>query len=482
MRTQGVTKLQLTTMVVFAFSCFGLLLFLWLSFGGPIPLQPQGYRVKIDFPEATTLAKEADVRVSGVNVGNVKTIERAPEGNRTRANIEIESRFAPLHVDDKAILRQKTLLGETYVEITLGTRSSKTIPEDGRLANSRVADSVQLDEVLKLFPKRTVADFRRWQDNTAASIKGRGDDLNASLGNIAGFATGGEDLLTTLGRRRETLGQLVAQTGSVFEAITRDENQLRAFISDTAQWLEATASQRDALAESIQVFPTFLRESRRTLARIETFSHDTKPLVDDLGPVLRDLQPTLADLRKASPDLQRAFNSLPAVIRASKDGLPALSRVLRGLVPVLDATTPFLAQLNPILSWLQLNQGTVANFISTPGAALANTESTTNPNANGHILPQVIMLGSQSAPATTRTPDNRGNTYPPPDVFANLDPYRNGYNTAPAWDCNNTGGEHKAQQGNPGCLVAPPIPFQGQNKRFPRVLESTFDGARERNP
>ena len=30
--------------MIFAFSCFGLLLFLWLSFGGSIPLKPKGYR------------------------------------------------------------------------------------------------------------------------------------------------------------------------------------------------------------------------------------------------------------------------------------------------------------------------------------------------------------------------------------------------------------------------------------------------------
>ena len=33
---------RILTMAVFALSCFGLLLFLWLSFGGSIPLKPQG--------------------------------------------------------------------------------------------------------------------------------------------------------------------------------------------------------------------------------------------------------------------------------------------------------------------------------------------------------------------------------------------------------------------------------------------------------
>ena len=68
-------------MAGFALSCFGLLLFLWLAFGGPIPLQPKGYRFNVSFREAATLSQEADVRISGVSVGKVKVVN-ARQGDR----------------------------------------------------------------------------------------------------------------------------------------------------------------------------------------------------------------------------------------------------------------------------------------------------------------------------------------------------------------------------------------------------------------
>ena len=117
---------QLISMIVFAFSCFALILFLWVSFGGPVPLKPQGYRVNVTFNEAVQLATEADVRISGVPVGKVKKVE--PEGGRTDATLEIESRYAPLPDDVKAILRSKTLLGETYVELSPGTKGDSDDP------------------------------------------------------------------------------------------------------------------------------------------------------------------------------------------------------------------------------------------------------------------------------------------------------------------------------------------------------------------
>src|SRR6201991_5312815 len=91
------------TMVLFALSCFGLLLFLWLSFGGPIPLKPKGYRVQVAFPEATQLGLEADVRVAGVSVGKLRQKTLDQKTNRTLATLEIERKFAPLRADTKAM-------------------------------------------------------------------------------------------------------------------------------------------------------------------------------------------------------------------------------------------------------------------------------------------------------------------------------------------------------------------------------------------
>jgi virulence factor Mce-like protein len=472
-KTSGATRPQLLAMVIFAFSCFGLLLFLWLSFGGSVPLKPKGYRFEIRFPEATTLAVEADVRVAGVSVGHVVKLERDPAGNRTLATVEMERQYAPVREDARATLRQKTLLGETYVELTLGHPDKPKIPEDGTLANARVAPTVQLDEVLRLFPPRTRRDFQRWQANSAEAIKGRGADLNAALGNIAGFSEKGADLFEILDRNASTLRDLVRNTGNVFEALTRDEGQFRAFIADTSDWLQATASQREALAQSIQIFPTFLRESRTTLTRLERFSINTKPLTDDLQPVARDLQPTLADLRRMSPDLQNLFVSLPAAISASRTGLPALSRVLRGLRPVLNSTGPFLAQLNPVLQWLVYQQGTVSNFLEQPGWALMGKAATNVPGSNGHVLPQLIVAGSQTMISPTRDPKNRGNTYIGPDAL-NMDTYRQGYFVPPNWDCNTAGGEHPPQGQNPGCVVQKDLTFKDQHGHYPHVLASDF--------
>src|SRR5918911_847153 len=109
---------RILAMVVFTLSVFGLLMFLWLAFGGSIPLRPEGYRFKAEIPEAATLAVEADVRLAGVNVGKVKSKELDAKHARTIVEMELKPQYAPIPKDSHVILRQKTLLGEDYIEIS----------------------------------------------------------------------------------------------------------------------------------------------------------------------------------------------------------------------------------------------------------------------------------------------------------------------------------------------------------------------------
>ena len=132
METRPPTITRILVAIGFALSCFALALFLWITFGGPLPLKPEGYRFTVPFDEAAQLAVESDVRISGVPVGKVKVVELADNG-RADATIELDSAYAPIPTDTRAMLRTKTLLGETFVELTPGDGQGDTLEEGGRL-------------------------------------------------------------------------------------------------------------------------------------------------------------------------------------------------------------------------------------------------------------------------------------------------------------------------------------------------------------
>jgi len=419
MQKQAPTLGRMLVMVGFTLSCFGLLLFLWLAFGGPIPLAPKGYRFSTSFGEATQLAKEADVRISGVSVGKVKEIETTP-GGRSETIIELDKKYAPIPKDTKAVLRQKTLLGETYVELTPGSPKSGMLPEDGNLPASQVSPTVELDEIFRAFDSQTRAAFQTWMQQQAIGLTGRGKDLNNALGNLAPFAADTDTLLRILNAQSGDVRRVVNGTGEVFDALTARDDQLRALIENSNRLFATTAQQDRNLQDIFRILPTFEKESEQTVRRLTEFSENTDPLVDQLHPAARELSPTLQELQGLAPDLRALFRDLGPLVDASKDGLPALQGFLDELRPFLGEFDAPLRQLNPLLSFVGDYKRELNSFFANVVAAT----QATGPVPDGslvHYLRTMNPINAENlAIYANRLPTNRVNPYQKPGAFANL--------------------------------------------------------------
>jgi phospholipid/cholesterol/gamma-HCH transport system substrate-binding protein len=465
---------RLAAMVVFTLSCFGLLMFLWLAFGGPTPLQPQSFRFKVAVPEAATLAQEADVRLAGVNIGKVKTKELADRGARTLVEVELKDEFAPIPKDTRAIVRQKTLLGESYLQLSSGHRRSGPLEDGGRLPDAQVEPTVELDEIFSAFDEPTREAFREWFTELAKAIRGgRSESLSDAFGNLEGFAVDGSKLLEVLDEQELAVRRLIKNTGVVFGAINERQGALRELIQNAGDTFRATASRDEALAETFHVFPTFLDESRATLARLETFARDTRPLVNRLKVPADDLAPTLRDLGDLAPDLKRLFRDLDPLIAASRRGVPALERFLRAAEPVLEGLDVFLDELNPILSYANFHQETVAGFLNSAGPDLIGEWA-----GGQRGQTQVGIIDPRSFPSPEfptgyqeRPFFERGNAYLEPNALLRAV----ALGTIESFDCAPAGDERRdpedatdpgesAADKAPPCFVQPPSLYTG--KRF----------------
>ncbi len=462
----------IAAMVGFTLSVAALLMFLWTAFGGTLPLRAQGYRFKADFPEASLLVKEADVRMAGVNIGKVKSKELGPGGRTTRVEMELDHRFAPIGRDARAILRQKSLLGETYVEITPGSPGAEKLPDGGTLARTNVDDTVELDEVFRVFDPETRRALQQWLHEGGIVTSGSfARDFNDSLGNAAPFFTGGAQLLRPLAEQEVALRRVFRDTGRVFHAVSREDGQLRGLITGGEATFGALASRDDALAETFQIFPTFLRETRSTVQRLEAFARNTDPLVRDLREPAQDLAPTLRDLGDLSPDLEKLFHDIHPLVRASRTGVPAGTRFLRGAEPVLEATHVFMPELNPILSYLSFARGQLAQFITVGAAALAGNGAGGYTAGGGeeHYLPQIAIIDGRSfGRRASRPPWERANSYVAPNAYERATPL----GVIESFDCKPNGGEQRNPSGEgenaePPCFEAPPLLWGHQ--KYPRL-------------
>ena len=502
MQKQAPSIGRILVAIGFALSCFGLILFLWVAFGGPIPLKPKSYEITAYFPEATQLATEADVRIGGVTVGKVQSIQLAPQDKRvngqdtTQATLEIDPQFAPINSNARAILRQKTLLGETYIELTAGTKPGSgqgvslgssgggspsstqnvhAIPEGGTLGVGQTKDATQIDEIFNALDKRTRTAFQNWQAHAAVAINGRSVDLNDSLGNVGPFLNDATNVLRVLRSQRTALKGLVRDTGTVFNALSERNQELAGAIVNSNKTFAALAARNQALAQTFQILPVFEHESRLTLERLDSFQANTEPLVQKLLPVANDISPTLRSVRELSPHLKSLFLNLKPLIKAAQKGFPATSQFLSGARPVLNALDPFLANLNPVIKYLGFYRSEITGFLTGPPAALGDTLSLSSNKPNAptplHALRQLSYLSNESLSIyPTRPSTNRGNGYPQPNALAGYQATKHGI--FPNFDCKPSGGpvdNHPPDPANANCFVAPKFPNEFGGGQAPNL-------------
>ncbi|MFL5866823.1 MAG: hypothetical protein ACJ766_06960, partial [Thermoleophilaceae bacterium] len=197
----------------------------------------------------------------------------------------------------------------------------------------------------------------------------------------------------------------------------------------------------------------------------ETFSRNAHPLINDLKRPADDLGPTIHDLGNLSPDLTHLFHNLNPLVRAGKTSVPDLKKVFHEIGPVIDALHPFLQQLNPILSYLNFHQTTVAGF-------LQNGAPDTSGHAGGNrYQTNVGIIEPASFNRWLKRPDQeRGNAYMAPNALQRAI----ALGTIESFDCNPSGGPVK----DPVDAESTPPPAQNAMKRPPCFVQpaSLFGG------
>jgi virulence factor Mce-like protein len=500
MQKRAPTLGNLLVISLFALSCFGLLLFLWESFGGAVPLKPKGYRMTVAFPRALALAEQSDVRISGVDVGHVISVKLGGDG-RTDATLEIAGRYAPIRANMHAILRQKTLLGETYVQLIPEGQTGPYLRDGAQLADDQVEPSVTLDDILTAFDPKTRADFQLWQQSVAEGITGKGEAINSDFAALEPFVEHTNRLLSVLASQEGAVTDVVRGTGEVFGALAGRDHQLEGLISNGERTFHAAAEGSQGFAQAFRALPGFESSSRTALKELDSFANDANPLLDQLRPAERELATLLAAVKPFAPRFNSFLTSLGPLTKVSKTGLPAVAKQLGLTVPLLENLVPVLHNFDPFLQYTGEYVPEVQAFFANLTAATQGHEGNTNvlEGPRAHYLKAMQVLRPESLSIYSEPiGSNRANPYLNPGALSSIG--SGGLQVFNGKGCSNATPSasgpaneiiseeliqsliefkvvNKPESTNqvpaPACTQQSPTTFNGQSGQFPHV---TFSG------
>src|SRR5205085_11963449 len=161
--------------------------------GLPACAQPGdgGYRLTADFSRAVALYPRSRVKVMGVDVGTVRSIDVVRGHIRVALRID---RKVPLPANVQATIVPFSLIGERNVVLSPAWQPGQARAKDGdAIPAERTHVPVEPDEALKAVTDLAHAvdpdAVRKLVSSGAAALRGRGPDLNTAIEQAADLTT-----------------------------------------------------------------------------------------------------------------------------------------------------------------------------------------------------------------------------------------------------------------------------------------------------
>jgi phospholipid/cholesterol/gamma-HCH transport system substrate-binding protein len=282
------------------------------------------YELNAVVRSANEMKQRSPVRVAGVEVGKVTSVEPIAKDDRNIIPGHEDESFAKITMridDDEALpikedahikIRSRIFLeGNYFVELHPGSPSAPEIDSGSTLPPDQADFPVQQHQVLQdVLRTDQREDFRIIFDNLSIALDGAGAaGFNEAIRYWErAYRDSAQVSEAYLGTENHDLSRLLRNQGKVFRALSENEDALKGFVTNLNRTAAAFAVQEDNLKATI--------------------------------PQLRDV------LKVGRPALQSLNSALPSLRAFAREALPGT----RAASPALDAQIPLVQQLRQLVA------------------------------------------------------------------------------------------------------------------------------------
>jgi virulence factor Mce-like protein len=341
--------------------------------------------VTAEFPRAISLYKGSDVKILGVAVGKVDSVD--PQGTKVVVKFHYDSKYK-VPADAKAAVISPSIVGDRFIQLTPVYTKGAVLQDNARLGLDRTATPLELDEIFGSITDLTTAlgpegankpdasgtgALTRLLDSTAKNFGGQGVQFNQTLHNLAQFTK-------TLADNKDQLFGTVSEVEKFTNTLAQNDDTVRKF--------------NDSLASGAQL----LADERQDLAAV----------LKNLSVAMTEVKSFVADNRTMLSSNIKELNQLATVLVKNRD---ALDETLTDAPVALNNLFLAYDEKAGTLDTRANIGETAAKLTSTPSVVLCAMV----PDACGPLTSVVKLLGLQRAGALTDTGTSRTTEVEPVD-------------------------------------------------------------------
>jgi phospholipid/cholesterol/gamma-HCH transport system substrate-binding protein len=261
-------------------------------------------KVTAMFPRAVSVYKGTDVRILGVNVGEVTAV--TPAGNAVRVEMEYDAEY-DLPKDAQAVIVTPTLVADRFVQLTPVYEGGPTMADDTTIELPDTGVPVELDRIYGSLQALT----RALGPNGVNKDGSLDHLLQAGKNALQGQGAAGNEMIRELALAAETFGD---SAGPLFETVTnlaaftgtlaQNDALVRAFMKDLAGVSQTLATESDELQQAVAAVAS-------AVGSVESFVRDNR---EGLSKSIRQLTSVMSTIASEKDNLRSALEIAPTAM------------------------------------------------------------------------------------------------------------------------------------------------------------------------
>lgn len=330
-----------------------------------------GYRVRAIFDSASFLVPGEDVKVAGVKVGAIESLD-VTRDNKAAIVLRIDDpAFQDFKQDAFCTIRLQSLIGEKFVACQPTQPRRSDAPPAPPLRVIRAGDNegqhllpventsapVDLDMLNNIMRLPERQRFSIILNELGVGLAGNGEELRAVVKRANPTLYQLDRVLKIFADQNRLLADLARDSDAALAPVARENRSITRFIDSAGRTAEATASRGDALEQNFEKFPAFLAQLRPTMRQLGAFAAAGTPVFRDLrvaAPAVNTIFKQLGPFTEAALPTYRTLGNLAD---AGREALPAAEPVIRDIAGFSRTAKPFSRTISRALTSLRDEHG-----------------------------------------------------------------------------------------------------------------------------